>query len=52
MPIQGMTLEEVSEIIGQDLSRFPVPPKDPPAELACLLDLIWPTELLVLAPED
>ncbi|XP_063310901.1 nuclear factor of activated T-cells, cytoplasmic 4 isoform X1 [Pelobates fuscus] len=29
IPIQGITLEEVSEFIGQDLSRFPNPqPKD------------------------
>ncbi|XP_007479945.2 nuclear factor of activated T-cells, cytoplasmic 4 [Monodelphis domestica] len=32
VPIQGITLEEVSEIIGRDLSGFPVPPgEEPPA---------------------
>ncbi|PNI96857.1 NFATC4 isoform 16 [Pan troglodytes] len=32
VPIQGITLEEVSEIIGRDLSGFPAPPgEEPPA---------------------
>ncbi|XP_058522253.1 nuclear factor of activated T-cells, cytoplasmic 4 isoform X3 [Ochotona princeps] len=29
-PVQGITLEEVSEIIGRDLSGFPAPPGDEP----------------------
>ena len=32
VPIQGITLEEVSEIIGRDLSGFPARPgEEPPA---------------------